>query len=80
MIKCTLTNDNWSGTDCTPLVGQPVNNIAALRDAMDEGLVYFNLHTGAFPSGEVRGQMGQGDDASCLTNGSNANDDDEDSD
>lgn len=55
--KCTLTNANFSGTDCTGPVGRPVNNIAALALAMRDGLIYANVHTTQNPPGEVRGQM-----------------------
>lgn len=55
--KVTLTNENFSGADCVPLVGRPVNNIAALNFAMRDGLIYFNVHTADFGPGEVRGQM-----------------------
>lgn len=52
----TLTNANAVG-DCTSVIDRPVNNIAALAQAMNDGLVYFNLHTANHPGGEVRGQM-----------------------
>jgi hypothetical protein len=60
-INCTLTNDDWTGVDCNPTIGRQVNNIAALHDAMAQGLVYFNAHTPAFPGGEIRAQMGTGE-------------------
>lgn len=53
----TLTNDDFSGADCVPVIGRPVNNIAALAFAMRDGLIYTNVHTVANPSGEVRGQL-----------------------
>lgn len=52
----TLTNEDAVG-DCTAIIGRPVNNIAALYFAMKEGLIYLNVHSTAFPPGEVRGQM-----------------------
>jgi len=55
--RVTLTNENFSGADCTALVGRPVSNIAALYFAMRDGLIYLNVHTPDFPGGEVRGQM-----------------------
>ena len=55
--KCTLTNDDFTGADCTVVIGQPVNNIAALAFAMRDGLIYTNVHTPTNPGGEVRGQM-----------------------
>ncbi|MEO7245337.1 MAG: CHRD domain-containing protein [Rubrivivax sp.] len=30
---------------------------AALLEGLDDGLAYFNLHTSAFPGGEIRGQL-----------------------
>jgi len=39
------------------VVGRPVSNIAALAFAMRDGLIYFNVHTTEFSSGEIRGQM-----------------------
>ena len=55
--RVTLTNDAFTGADCVPIVGRPVNNIAALALAMRDGLIYLNLHTAEAPNGEVRGQM-----------------------
>lgn len=53
----TLTNADFTGADCVPFIGRPVNNIAALAFAMRDGLIYMNVHTAANPGGEVRGQM-----------------------
>ena len=53
----TLTNADFTGADCVPLIGRPVNNIVALVFAMRDGLIYTNVHTTDNPSGEVRGQM-----------------------
>ena len=52
-----LTNADFTGADCNPTIGRPVNNIAALAFAMREGLIYANVHTTDNPPGEVRGQM-----------------------
>jgi hypothetical protein len=52
-----LTNENFNNVDCAPQVQRPVNNIAALAFAMRDGLIYANVHSSAFPSGEIRGQL-----------------------
>jgi hypothetical protein len=57
-IRGTLTNANTNAAaNCVPLIGRQITNIAALALAMREGLVYLNIHTSAFPAGEIRGQM-----------------------
>jgi len=57
-----LTNQNIdTSADCLTQVARPVNNIAALAFAMRDGLIYANVHTGANPAGEIRGQMLPGD-------------------
>jgi hypothetical protein len=61
-IRGKLDNGDFTGADCSGAVGRPVSNIAALAFAMEEGLIYLNLHTDAVPSGEIRGQMMEDDD------------------
>ena len=56
-IEGTLGNGDYTGADCVPIIGRPVNNIAALASAMEAGLVYLNVHSSTFPVGEIRGQM-----------------------
>lgn len=62
-IRGTLTNLDFTGADCLAVVGRPINNIAALAFAMEDGLIYANVHSDVFPAGEIRGQMrgGHGD-------------------
>ena len=55
--KGALINADFTGADCVPTIGRPVNNIAALAFAMRDGLIYINLHTTDNFPGEVRGQM-----------------------
>ena len=70
-VRGTLTNADFSGGDCAavPLVGRPVNNIAALAFAMRDGLIYLNVHTDFVPSGEIRGQLMPSGRALGLTPG-----------
>ena len=56
-VRGTLTNTDFTGADCLPVIGRPVNNIAALAFAMRDGLIYVNVHSTDFPPGEIRGQM-----------------------
>ena len=57
-ISGTITNAQFPEVDpCPDVVGRPINNIASLAAAIDAGLVYWNLHTDAFPAGELRGQV-----------------------
>ena len=66
MLECPLTNADFTGADCVqdaegnPLIGRPVNNIAALFFALRDGLIYANVHTVENPAGEIRGQLIQG--------------------
>lgn len=58
LVSGTLTNSNFlPGANCVPIIGRPVNNIAALAFAMREGLIYVNVHTTVFPGGEIRAQL-----------------------
>ena len=52
-----LTNEDWTGVDCSEIIGRPVNNIASLAQAMLDGSIYVNVQTAALPTGEIRGQM-----------------------
>ena len=52
-IRGTLTNADFTGAGCSV----PVTNIVALAFAMQNGLIYVNVHSSTTPSGEIRGQM-----------------------
>lgn len=56
-VDGTFTNDAFTGANCVPNIGRPVNNLAALALAMREGLIYANVHSSVFAGGELRGQM-----------------------
>ena len=60
LAKFTLTNDNILA-DATPSETCPadINTLEDLAEAMQDGLVYANVHTVANPGGEIRGQMEQ---------------------
>jgi len=59
LARGTLTNADITdvGADCVPALGRPVNNIASLAFAMQDGGIYANVHTVDNPGGEVRGQL-----------------------
>ena len=61
-IRGTLTNANFSVLNCSTTIGRPVNNIVSLAFAMQDGLIYVNVHSMTFGSGEIRGQMQQKND------------------
>jgi CHRD domain len=45
-----------------PAQGLAANDIGALIRAIKHGATYANVHTDNFPSGEIRGQIGDDDD------------------
>jgi hypothetical protein len=82
-ITGRLTNADYTGEDCTEIIGRPVNNLVSLAFAMRDGLIYANVHTDVFPQGEIRGQMlddADDDDDDDPATGDEDGDDDDDND
>ncbi len=62
-IRGTLTNADFPDQDdCMTTIERPVNNIVSLAFAMQDGLIYVNVHSMVTLSGEIRGQMRKKDD------------------
>ena len=54
----SLRNKQFPDTDaCAGALGRPIGNLRELAHAINDGLIYWNLHTFAFPAGELRGQV-----------------------
>ena len=54
----SLSNRDFGSSDpCEAAVGRSITNLGELAKAIQAGLVYWNLHTVAFPAGELRGQV-----------------------
>lgn len=57
-ITGTIRNRQFpEGDPCTGAIGRSVANLYDLAQAIDDGQIYWNLHTTAFPAGELRGQV-----------------------
>ena len=52
-----LTNDDLSKVGPIADRGRAVNNIASLVLAMRDGLIYYRVHSEAFPAGKIRGPL-----------------------
>lgn len=57
IVDGVFDNEDVTDAGCTEQCGFEINNIASLRQAAEDGCLYLNAHTAAFPDGEVRGQL-----------------------
>lgn len=81
LASFTITNTNLDAVnaDCMAAIGHQVETLEDLADAIAMGEIYANVHTTAFPGGEVRGQLELDDKPTKCGNG-NHNDNDNDDD
>ncbi len=56
-ITAEIRKAQFSDNNCEAVIGQRVTNVRHLFRAIQAGYIYFNLHTAAFPAGELRGQI-----------------------
>ncbi len=57
-IEGVITNRDFPDVDpCPGAIGRDVNDLRSLANAINDGEIYWNLHTFAFPAGELRGQV-----------------------
>lgn len=53
----TLSNADFSGVDCVPATGSPVNDIATLASAMKSGFIYVEIDSQSSSGGKSRGHL-----------------------
>ena len=56
-VVARLSDKQFIDNSCEDAIGYPIRNLRDLAYAINAGDVYFNLHTAAFPAGELRGQI-----------------------
>lgn len=80
LASFTITNANLDAVnaDCMAAIGHQVETLEDLADAIAMGEIYANVHTTAFPGGEVRGQLELDDRPTRCGNGNNNDNDDDD--
>lgn len=77
----TLTQANLDAvnSDCTNAIGYSIETMADLAHAIEAGEIYANVHTVAFPPGEIRGQLEPSRRQSrCVDHGDDDDHDDND--
>jgi hypothetical protein len=55
LVSGTLVSGYFLGTDQDNKAG--IKTLEELREAIDEGRIYVNVHTDDYPAGEIRGQL-----------------------
>lgn len=59
LAKFTLTDENVEaqGSNCEPTIGMSITNLSELRQAIEDGNIYVNVHSVENPGGVIRGQL-----------------------
>ncbi len=74
-LSGAIRNDDIDATvDCRAIIGRSINNVASLLAAINEGLIYVNVHTQQYPDGFIRGQLFPGAEWSQLGLSNNGDD------
>lgn len=76
-----IDNGDIANVDCQSVIGQTINDVEDLSDAIDDEEIYVNVHSVQFPAGAARGQLPGGDGDGGDGDGDDGdNGDDEDGD